>query len=170
MTPEPNPPILDFVAGTPLLTPEGHKPIEQLRLGDMIQARPAGEVCGVFVTRQPIFLLHLNGQVIRTTADHPFFVTGQGWTDASELQVGDSLRTHAGQDVTIEASTDNGEQEVVYQMPAAVPRIVRNGLWAAGTLIETEDGPKPIEDIQPSDRIPARDPLNPGENGGTRPK
>jgi hypothetical protein len=35
----PNRPILGFVAGTPLLTPSGRKPIDQLRPGDLIQTR-----------------------------------------------------------------------------------------------------------------------------------
>lgn len=33
-------PILGFATGTPLLTPEGHKSIEQLRPGDLIQTQP----------------------------------------------------------------------------------------------------------------------------------
>jgi hypothetical protein len=103
-------PIYGFVAGTPILTADGSKPIEQLRPGDVIQARPAGEVCAVFVTRKPIFLLHLNGQVIRTTADHPFYVAGQGWTEASDLQVGDRLHTHDGQAVAIEAISESQEE------------------------------------------------------------
>jgi len=44
MTPEPSrpapKPIIGFVAGTPLLTSEGHKPIKQLRPGDFIQTQP----------------------------------------------------------------------------------------------------------------------------------
>jgi hypothetical protein len=43
VTSEPNPPnkpIIGFVAGTPLLTPEGVKPIEELRPGDLIETRP----------------------------------------------------------------------------------------------------------------------------------
>jgi hypothetical protein len=38
--PRPNYPILGFVAGTPLLTPSGHKPIEDIKPGDMIQTQP----------------------------------------------------------------------------------------------------------------------------------
>jgi hypothetical protein len=36
-------PILGFAAGTPILTAEGDKPIEELRPGDFIQSRPDGE-------------------------------------------------------------------------------------------------------------------------------
>jgi hypothetical protein len=36
---------------------------------------------------------------------------------------------------------------VVYQMDAAVPPFPCTGLWPAGTLLATADGPKAIEDI-----------------------
>jgi hypothetical protein len=38
--PHRNYPILGFVAGTPLLTSSGHKPIEQVQPDDFIQTRP----------------------------------------------------------------------------------------------------------------------------------
>jgi hypothetical protein len=41
--PRPNFPILGFVAGTPLLTPEGVKRIEDIKPGDIIQSGPDGE-------------------------------------------------------------------------------------------------------------------------------
>jgi hypothetical protein len=44
MMPTPNQPndrlIIGFVVGTPLLTSQGHKPIDQLLPGDFIQTRP----------------------------------------------------------------------------------------------------------------------------------
>jgi hypothetical protein len=146
MIPEPNQPdrrpVIGFVAGTPILTADGYKPIEQLRPGDMIQARPAGEVCGVFVTCKPILLLHLNGQVIRTTADHPLYVEGKGWVNAGDLP----------------GAQSNGEQ-VVYNLGGepAMPDQPRPNFpilgFVAGTPILTADGPKRIEDIKPGDLI-----------------
>jgi hypothetical protein len=38
-------------------------------------------------------------------------------------------------------------------MDAAVPPFPCTGLWPAGTLIQTADGPKPIEDIMVGDYI-----------------
>jgi hypothetical protein len=82
----PNRPIISFAAGTPILTADGYKRIEDIKPGDVIQGSPAaGEVCDMFVTRQPIFSLHLNGQVIHTTPDQPFYVKGRGWVNAAEL-------------------------------------------------------------------------------------
>jgi hypothetical protein len=38
--PRPSYPILGFVAGTSILTPSGHKPIEAIKPGDLIQTQP----------------------------------------------------------------------------------------------------------------------------------
>ncbi len=89
----------------------------------------------MFSTRKRIMLLHLSGNVIRTTADHPFDVHGQGWTDAADLQQGDKLRTHDSNNVTIDAITDSGEEQVVCQMDAGTRPFPCTGLWPAGTLI-----------------------------------
>jgi hypothetical protein len=150
MTPTPEQPdrkpILGFVAGTPILTPNGSVPIEQLRPGDSVQARPAGEVCGVFVTRKPIFLLHLNGKVIRTTADHPLYVEGQGWINAAGIP----------------GAQPEGEHEVVYNLGEQSMQNFPIVGFAARTPILTADGPKAIEDIKPGDMIQ----VQPGDDQG----
>lgn len=75
MIPEANPPqiaIFGFAAGTPLLTPAGDKPIEELRPGDLIQVKPCEErhvVHDVFVTHKPILLLHHSGHVIHNLGE-----------------------------------------------------------------------------------------------------
>jgi hypothetical protein len=117
-----------FAAGTPLLTPEGAKPIEQFRPGDLVLSRaedvPDGPleamvVEEVFVRTGRILHLHAGGQVIRTTPEHPFWVEGQGWTRASELRLGDSLLSHDGQWVAVEEVYDTGEHEPVYNLRVA---------------------------------------------------
>jgi len=89
MTPEPNQPnpmpTIGFAAGTPLLTADGLKRIEELKPGDLIQAEPGEERSAVFLTRKPTVLLYLGGQALRTTADHPLFVEGQGWTVVGQV-------------------------------------------------------------------------------------
>ena len=66
-------------------------------------------------TRQRILLLHLAGQVIRTTADHPFYVVGQGLTGADKLHVGDI--------------SNSGEDQEEYRMNAAVRPSLAPGCW-----------------------------------------
>ena len=89
-----------FVAGTPVRTPQGATPIEQLQMGDAVISRsefgPAHEtntqyVEEVFKLNSSVFELTIGGKTIDTTAEHPFFVQDRGWVAASKLQVGDLI-------------------------------------------------------------------------------
>ena len=40
--------------------------------------------------------LSINGEAIETTNEHPFYVEGHGWTNASDLKVGDKVRQEDG--------------------------------------------------------------------------
>ena len=40
--------------------------------------------------------LSINGEAIETTNEHPFYVEGHGWTNASDLKVGDKVRLEDG--------------------------------------------------------------------------
>jgi hypothetical protein len=117
-----------FAAGTPLRTPEGSRNIEDVRVGDLVLSRdehnPDGLVVAqtveeVFVRQGLIWHLHLGGQVIRTTAEHPFYREGDGWTACQELRVGDRLLTEDGTWVTVEDLLDTGEWETVYNLRVA---------------------------------------------------
>jgi hypothetical protein len=117
-----------FAAGTPLLTPDGDRPIEQFRPGHLILSRsefvPDGPVEvkvveEVFVRLGRILHIHVGGQVIRTTAEHPFFVRDRGWLSAGELQVGQLLSGHDGQWTAVEDLLDTGEFETVYNLRVA---------------------------------------------------
>ena len=44
-----------------------------------------GESKMMFPTRKRIVHLHVNGKVIRTTADHPFYIEGKGWVNAGDM-------------------------------------------------------------------------------------
>jgi hypothetical protein len=74
-----------------LLTPEGSKPIEQFQPGDLVLARHETgleypvrpqKVLEVFRGEAYVVCLHVAGRVIRTTAEHPFWVAGLGWIAA----------------------------------------------------------------------------------------
>jgi hypothetical protein len=117
-----------FAAGTPLLTPDGHKNIENFKVGDLILSRSefnleapveAKVVEEVFVRTGRIIHVHVGGKVIRTTAEHPFYVRGKGWTAAGALRVGDLLASHDGQWVAVEDLLDTGELETVYNVRVA---------------------------------------------------
>jgi hypothetical protein len=114
-----------FTAGTPLLTPEGSKPIEQFQAGDLVLSREeddptspvlARHVLQVFVRVAPILNLYVGGRIIGTTGEHPFYVKGKGWTAAGELRTGDILLSHDGWEIPIEGIEDTRRIETVYNM------------------------------------------------------
>jgi len=114
-----------FAAGTPLLTPTGSKPIEEFRPGDLLLSRsefdPDGPVEAraveeVFARSARIKALHVGGRVIRTTAEHPFYVHGRGWVAASQLGIGDLLVGHSCQSSPVQDIVDTGQWVPVYNL------------------------------------------------------
>ncbi|MCE9531395.1 MAG: HINT domain-containing protein, partial [Planctomycetes bacterium] len=112
-----------FAAGTHVRTPEGSRPIEQIRFGDLVLAASEHEPDGEVRPRQvlqtmrrlsAIFLLKVGGQEIRTTSEHPFWVKDKGWLKTTELNSGDLVRSHDGCWIEIEGWTDTGEFDNVY--------------------------------------------------------
>jgi hypothetical protein len=117
-----------FVAGTPLLTPQGARPVECFHTGDMILSRAQHDPDGpieakvvenVFVRVASIWVLQVREQVIRTTCEHPFYVRGQGWRCTQELKPADQLLSHDGQWVAVEAVAETGEVTTVYNLRVA---------------------------------------------------
>ena len=46
--------------------------------------------------KDSVVRLSINGEAIETTNEHPFYVEGHGWTNASDLKVGDKVRQEDG--------------------------------------------------------------------------
>ncbi len=111
-----------------------------------------------------LLTLQVNGQSIRATVDHPFLVQGRGWIEARRLRIGDRLRTADGKLVAIDGIVPTSETAQVYQMDPYLPPFPFTGLWPAGTMLETAEGLKPIEEIDPGDRIVLRKPFDPEQN------
>lgn len=63
--------------------------------------------------------LHIGGQVIRTTLEHPFYVQGKGWLPAAKLVPGDLLSSDDGRWVAVEEVYDSGEFDVVFNLRVA---------------------------------------------------
>jgi serpin B len=119
---------LCFAAGTPVLTPEGEKPIELLKAGDYVLARDEHNLEGelqpkvVEETRRGeanILELHVGGRIIRTTELHPFFVKGRGWTPAGKLQAKDRLSTNLHDWAEVDKVVETGSPEAVYNLRVA---------------------------------------------------
>lgn len=120
--------FLCFAAGTPVLTPQGAKPIEELQVGDLVLARDDNNVAGGVFPRRiekihqnqaDILELYVAGQVIRTTAPHPFFVQGKGWLPAGELRTQDMLATESGSWVKVDGLEYIRRAEPVYNLRVA---------------------------------------------------
>ncbi|GAC43385.1 polymorphic toxin-type HINT domain-containing protein [Paenibacillus popilliae] len=94
----------DFANGTVVQTETGFKPIEQIRVGDLVYAKDETtgktgyhRVIQLF-QRQADKTYHItvNGTPITTSGEHPFWVHGQGWVEASHLKEGDLLQSPEG--------------------------------------------------------------------------
>jgi len=114
-----------FVAGTPVLTPDGFKPIEDFQQGDMVLSRsehdPSGPLAvqmvrDTFERAALVISVRVKGRTIRTTIEHPFFVNGKGWVPAKQLGVGDELLSHDGQVSQVEFLSGVEEMVKVYNL------------------------------------------------------
>lgn len=100
-----------FVAGTEILTTEGIKNIEDIRVGDWVIAddptTPGGieakQVLETFVRETSALVdLYVDGEVISTTGEHPFWVPDKGWVEAKDLVVGSLLQTEDGRIIDVD--------------------------------------------------------------------
>ena len=92
-----------FAGGTVVLMADGsQRPIAQLRAGDRVIAtdpdtgrRSVRPVTHVWVHEDRLMPLAVGGEVLLTTAEHPFWGAG-GWEPAADLRAGDRVGTGRG--------------------------------------------------------------------------
>ena len=93
-----------FAAGTLVATMSGAVAIEAVEVGDLVWAKneltqqaELAEVVTLFEREvDEVWQLTAGETVLETTDEHPFFVEGQGWTQAEDLNVGNLLLTLDG--------------------------------------------------------------------------
>ncbi|MBX7072348.1 MAG: hypothetical protein K1X71_04310 [Pirellulales bacterium] len=93
-----------FVAGTPVMTWTGLKPIESVSLGDFVlsQSAETGElgfkpVIGkTHGNDSPMLKIVAGGVAMHPTLGHVLWVDGVGWRMAKQLKIGDKLHTPHG--------------------------------------------------------------------------
>ena len=135
-----------FAEGTPVLTPDGEKPIEELAAGDYVLARDEFNVEGPVQPKlvekrmhglASIVAVHVGGRVIRTTEAHPFFVYGKGWIPASELQQNDRLSTNHGDWTRVDRVETTEEAVPVYNLRVSDHRtyFVGSKNWGFGVWV-----------------------------------
>ena len=99
-----------FVAGTLVTTEDGQKPIEEIQIGDKVLSEnpETGEIAYKTVEEtyinetDELIHVHVNGETISATPNHPFYVDKLGWTLAKNLRAGDVLVLSNGEYVVIE--------------------------------------------------------------------
>ena len=120
-----------FAAGTPLVVDfEGNsRSIEDIEVGDYVLARSEFDAAGPlelkrveekFVRVAPVMELVVRGQVITTTAEHPFYVAGEErFVPAGELTLNHALVDSQGFPVAIEAIRPTDRLITVYNLRVA---------------------------------------------------
>jgi hypothetical protein len=112
-----------FVAGTEILTPEGLKNIEDIQIGDWVIADDpttpgeieARQVTDTFVRHTDNLIdLYIDGEVISTTGEHPFWTTDEGWVDAKDLKIGSLLQLEDGRVLDIDKIEERKDNFTVY--------------------------------------------------------
>jgi hypothetical protein len=108
--------------GTEVLTPDGEKSIEEIQVGDWVVAddpNTVGEIEYKQVTEtfvrhtDKLVDLFIDGEVISTTEEHPFWTPDRGWVEAKDLIVGSLVQTSDGRVVDVDGvGTREGSFEV----------------------------------------------------------
>lgn len=133
-----------FVAGTDIATPDGAKDIEDIRLGDTVYSYTTdgqlayGTVTKLYHSKAVIWTVLLeNGQTVRTTAMHPFYVEGE-YVQTKDLQEDDVLLQLDGTEVGVEYV----RQEVCYTDVYNFEVDYYHNYFAGGVLVHNNCGPK----------------------------
>ncbi|MBF2067245.1 MAG: putative Ig domain-containing protein [Calothrix sp. C42_A2020_038] len=112
-----------FVAGTEILTTEGIKNIEDIKVGDWVIADDpttpgeieARQVTDTFVRQTDALVdLYIDGEVVSTTGEHPFWTPDKGWVEAKDLEVGSLLQTEDGRIIDVDRVERREGQFEVY--------------------------------------------------------
>lgn len=99
-----------FVAGTLVLTVAGYTAIENIRVGDKVISTDPDTMETVEKTVLETYIhettevvhLTVNGEVITSTLDHPFYVQDAGFVGAGDLYIGDKLLDAEGNTLALE--------------------------------------------------------------------
>lgn len=121
-----------FPAGTPIATEAGMIPIEEIKVGQLVYARnpDSGEtklkpVTQLMITQpKPLFKLttrDVSGKLeaMEVTDNHPYWVEGQGWVDAENLQPGMVLANLDAGSLLVVSLEMVGRSETTYNFTVA---------------------------------------------------
>ena len=106
---------------------KGYKRIDEITVDDEVASRDENDPNGAMVWKKVEelfvrsgFLLNVNiqGRIIETTAEHPFYEYAKGWIEAAKLEANDRVRTDNGWE-RVDEVYDTGVYETVYNLRVA---------------------------------------------------
>ncbi len=118
-----------FVAGTLVATPAGERPIEDLKVGELVLSR--GDADGALEARPithtferlapslvDVHVLTIDGarERVRSTPEHLYFTRDRGWLGAGDLLAGEALTDREGREVQVTAVVPVPQEAVVYNL------------------------------------------------------
>lgn len=103
-------------------TADGKKAIQDVKIGDKVLSKDEAtgkqaykEVEWLFERKvKEIYKIYIGKEVIETTDEHPFWIIGEGWVEAKDLQAGDKLETADGTAITIDKVLVQKKNTTVY--------------------------------------------------------
>lgn len=153
-----------FAAGTLVLTPGGHRPIEEIRAGDLVvggSRRPRRVLGTKRASKSEMVAVRLsNGAEVTCTADHLWLSATRGWVRA------DSLRPHESMAYNLNVRDLSWHEKDVRDLREplrSAARKVESLLWGAllppssiGGRVQGHSGPEgALRDMRPAPRADA---------------
>lgn len=124
---------LCFVAGTQILTSEGNKNVEDIKVGDHVMTRRGLRKVHTTLSSEPrptVKVTLANGTTLQGTPDHPV-LTDSGWRALTDLTPNDTLY--------LWANTDAANQLVTKESPTAGTLSPKTAHYATTTEIPAEN-------------------------------
>ncbi|WP_161622354.1 polymorphic toxin-type HINT domain-containing protein [Vibrio azureus] len=134
-----------FIRGTMIHVQGGLKPIEDIQVGDLVASKD--ELTGDTDWKPVVTLFRnenkrifnltlLNGdgekEQLGVTAEHPFWVEGQGWVEAGVLEVGQRISTVDGAELAVHSIAYDEELHTTYNFEVGDYHsyfVGENGAW-----------------------------------------
>jgi tetratricopeptide (TPR) repeat protein len=146
-----------FVAGTPVRTLDGPRPIEAIQVGDQVLSQDA--TTGAIGFQSVVFLHHnppgktlrvslANGESLVCSVYHRFWRANVGWTMARDLKPGDTLRNLGG--LVRVAKVEPDSIQPLYNLDVSGPR----SFFVGASNVLVHDNTLPDHRLKPFDALP----------------
>ena len=138
--------LCSFSEDTLVMTEEGLMPISEVDVGELVLAfnEATGEIGYYPVTAtwahlDPIIVeLTIDGEVVWTTPEHPFYTADGDWEAVFELQVGEEIQQADGTTGVVEGVVYHARPQMMYNMTVATAHtyFVGDGHWLVHNACE----------------------------------